>query len=241
MVCNLFLELLKYQGMGRWRNGWFWQRVPGVIWGTTDQLTWWLLCSAMSRSHCKGENGKMHVRIYLGSSIKLLLKAQETSEAYWGINKKVQGVLKCIFKIHRAKKAITKDVSWAYKLLIWMSKHLKDTKEEAGMQLSHWKEITNTILWDFVPASVLLSSVLNNLEKVMSSGEQRLLIPLQVSRGLKLKADNAGLQKSTVTKNNLWLNGRWNSTSGTAVVHIIKLVRTIWEWCVTWRCQLTTP
>lgn len=46
-----------------------------------------------------------------------------------------------------------------------MNKQLKDTKAKAGMQESHWKEITNAILWDFMPRSVLLSKVLSDLKK----------------------------------------------------------------------------
>lgn len=56
------------------------------------------------------------------------------------------------------------------------------------MQFSHWKEITNTILWDFLPGSVLLSKVLNDLEKVMNNGRTETADSITVIAGIKIKS-----------------------------------------------------
>lgn len=56
------------------------------------------------------------------------------------------------------------------------------------MQYSHWKEITNTILWDFLLGSVLLSKVLNDLEKVMNNGRTETADSITVITGIKIKS-----------------------------------------------------
>lgn len=61
-------------------------------------------------------------------------------------------------------------------------------KKKVGMQFSHWKEITNTILWDFLPGSVLLSKVLNDLEKVMNNGRTETADSITVIAGIKIKS-----------------------------------------------------
>lgn len=64
----------------------------------------------------------------------------------------------------------------------------KQLKKKVGIQLSYWKEITNTILWDFLPGSVLLSKALNDLEKVMNNGRTETADSITVITGIKIKS-----------------------------------------------------
>lgn len=61
-------------------------------------------------------------------------------------------------------------------------------KIKVGMQFSNWKELTSTILWDFLLGSVLLSKVLNDLEKVMNNGRTETADSITVITGIKIKS-----------------------------------------------------